>query len=291
MPPPQPPDGWGGPGAPGPEMGGPPMDYAPERGGPERERPVARRSTPPVDAWLEQVRFRIECLDLLARGGKGEVAAVLQGNESVLDGAGIGPASALLLYERAPNWNIVDYLRARFKARAKSEEQRAVVAVARRVGSEAARTMLEEILLSQQNVPAERPDGEPPAGGAPPPQPQPQPPAGGAPGAPQPQLLKADVVQAVARALGSLGDYKTLRKALIYRAVGRRLEFAFSVEVRKAALDAMAYLPEDQDAVTLLRKLPDLPDADHKTGLEEAMIEAFRLRLKKAGGPAQGGGG
>jgi len=89
-------------------------------------------------------------------------------------------------------------------------------------------------------------------------------------------------MRVVGRAVGSLGNYDALRRALIYRVAGRRLIYKFPLGTRLGALEGMAYLPADEDpAGRLSRFLRTFPSPEMKRGVAEALMQAARLKLER----------
>jgi hypothetical protein len=93
----------------------------------------------------------------------------------------------------------------------------------------------------------------------------------------------------VARALGSLGDYDTLRKAVNYSySKESKLTFAYSEQVVQGSLQGMAYLPREKDPIASLQRLNRLlPDPGMNRVCAEAMLEAWRLSRGDARGSTE----
>ena len=269
--------------------GGQPMGPQPGAGQP-RPQPQPEQQAPTEiarpagDQWITQVKFRLGCLELLGKGPDKEVSAVLQSG-GALDSRSLGPIAAYMVHKRSNGWNAAEQLKRQFEATGNAEGQRAVIAVARAVGTEPCQQMLEDIILSQTAAvrraaqEAAQDDRGGAAGGQP---------AGGAEAAPKQKAVKIETVQAIARAMGSLGQHKSLRKVLIYRMAERRLVFKYSADVREATLVGYAYLPEAEEPREKLEKMPVLPDEDYKTSIERALLEAFRIQSRRNKKPDAG---
>jgi len=92
-------------------------------------------------------------------------------------------------------------------------------------------------------------------------------------------VLDPPTMRRLARALGSMGDWESLRKALPSATAGRA---SYSVEFACAALEGIAYLPASQNPLEKLRQYgANLADRELKAACEEAMIEASRLQAAR----------
>jgi len=276
----------------------------------------------PADAWLDDLEFRSQCLTLLSKGSDRVVGELLRSPDVKLrDHPVFGPWAVLTARQRGADINVVDAFSKRFDASVSLEDRCAVVALARKLGSADANRMLAEILLAKPGAEQKPPAGQegrpaeevvpgmPPRGVVLPPgmvlpgglrfgQPEQERERARQLALPKPrQQLTPEgqrrvLMACVARALGSLGDYETLRKAVTYRySKDSGLEFMYQPEVVLGSLDGMAYLPPDKEPVACLQRLNRLwTDPEMNRACADAMLEAWRLSRGSSGQPTEGRG-
>jgi len=263
-----------------------------------------RAPTLPPDPRAEELKLRARCFELLARGPKRMIVATLLDPRLKLTKHDLlGPWVAGMLHRHDPSYDIASYLKERFQANISLDDRRAVIATARQVGTQAARQFLAEILLARPAGADEEAALRPPAARKRDEQAQPEPPGvrGVLRMTPEERARLARqaaterkkkrrgagrgqtvVMKCVARALGSLGDYASLRKAVTYRYDGEKVKFVFPQEVALAAVEGMAYLPPEKQPVECLRRLSQLfRDPDIKGVCAEAMLTAYRLQAER----------
>ncbi len=251
----------------------------------------------PGNQRYESIKLRSRCLKLLGRGPDDTVVRLLEDEEIGLqDHEVFGPWVALMIRQRAPDFDIVEYLQDRFEVNVSLKDSCAVAAVARKVGSQEAIEMLSNILLRQQEAETQETQAEGrrrlelpyqrllAQGGRIPP--------GELDRLGKQHLTPEDknaTMCCVGRALGSLGDYDSLRKGLVCRVVKSRIEYRYPEEVRAGALAGLPYLPPEKGPVAVFQRLKRLhPDPKVRQACIEGMLTAFRLREKKTGESAEG---
>ena len=197
----------------------------------------------------------------------------------------LGPPVAWLAKNNRGGIDLVEYLKERFAQHRSAWDERALVAVARRDGSEVAREFLSTVLLKgeteqtpgDRDVPGERtPAGVPPDSG-----PMMQPPRGELEeqGAEEKSADGAAVESyfAAARALGSMGDQESLLKTLRYRVRGKGLDYVQPKPRRMAALEGLAYLNGGSEAARRLKRFINVfPEPDMKRAGAEALLTHAR---------------
>jgi hypothetical protein len=225
---------------------------------------VAQTGTKPQKAVnAEDIEFRRRCLMLLGKGPDDVVARVLTDETiGLLNDRYLGPQVALMLKTRSPAFDAAAYLKAHSDKYREPAELCEVVTVAQKLGSGEMVPILGALFLTDKaavtDSSAQATEADAPA---------------------------CDPVRSAARALGTLGRSVELQQAFNTTNADGARSFIFPVEVRKAALEGMAYLPPEAGPVPTLRRFSSLLlEPEMKKAGEEALLDAFRLQVQGGGG-------
>jgi len=268
---------------------------------------------PTIDPWLEEVKLRARCLDLLAEGPAGEVSFAIQFS-GLLGDPLLGCRAALIVQEKDQRFSLRDYLRSRLVSSESAQQDSALLCAARAAGE---RELLAHLLLTKK-VGAERSRSQAQPGRVPAPsiedlrkeleKMRPNDPdrailewviesrmaaeAGTGPeqgvteeGKPEPEpvRLSPSGLRQAARALGSLGDLETLDKALRSARGRAGSRYVYPGPVRQAAVRGLAYLPPGKDPLRVLSKYSrSLPGVAMRRACEAATLSVMDIQAREA---------
>jgi hypothetical protein len=271
----------------------------------------------PESPWFSELAFRARCLQALQNGPDIIVGPVLnEADLRLLEHPVFGPASAWIAGRKAPEFQLLPYLKKRYLAEISERDRQSVTLCAIREGGKDSEKLLQSILLGQLQEEDQveededrmeergrqyRRDGRPRRDsrgtrererlfepsqwsdtdrleGR-----RRQPPGRDEEGETQPSAEESEVatMRHVGRGLGYFDRYYVLRQAINYRKLRNRVVYMHPLERRLGAITGLAWLPagDDPDPATRLRGFArSLPEPDMKAACARAVLNYYRLQ-------------
>ncbi|MFP4028878.1 MAG: zinc ribbon domain-containing protein [Candidatus Brocadiia bacterium] len=250
------------------------------------------------DSWLARAHRRLKVLDVLVDHPDKQVASILKKQgQRLLNDPVIGPKVVVLLKARAPSYDAGAALKDLYDRSPELWNKRGAVAAARQIDSEGSRQMLKDIMKEWRVKPQEK-EGDERRGGRRHPDPQREPER--RPVMPMDPEMgdrsrfrrpdrrertherpEEDPAQPVCRALGSLGEEEMLRDAFEHLKRRPRVDYKYPPEVVRAALEGLAYLPEEKDPLSVIRDVYQLNKTQYEYAQKKALLEGYRLQIAR----------